>query len=108
MIGLLVSPNPITDKDSEEIRIAKDILEEAKRHMKEYLKEGGDPDFFLQHYHNELLKAWKKRQDAEAIAQQMLEDDGDLEMAREFVRKVNEDLNDEGIQPIHLDTSDYK
>ena len=103
IVDLLVSSNPITDKDSEQVKVSKKILYDAKKEMANYLAKGGDPDVFFLHYHNMLLKAWEKRQIAQQMALDIVEKEGDGELARDFVRRINEELMADGIKKIAID-----
>lgn len=99
---ILISPNPVTDEDSENVKVAKETLALAKKEMAKYIGDGGDPEFFLQHYRNMLLSAWKKRQDALEMAREMQEKDVDEERVKAYVRRINEVLAAEGIKRISL------
>ena len=102
LTGILISPNPVTDKDAENVKVAKETLALAKKEMAKYMADGGNPEYFMQYYRNELLKAWKKRQDAQDMAMDMLDREGDPELAKAFVKRVNKELEAEGIKRIYL------
>lgn len=105
LAAVLISKNPIEEGDSDTVRECKEVVSLAKKEMIKFIKEGGDPDEFLQHYYRELENAFQYRSEAQRQADQLLEEDPN--MAAEFVKKVNEKLGENGIMPIpEIDISD--
>ena len=99
IVSILISKNPINEADSEKIKFCKENVALAKKEMVEYLKEGGDPDDFLQYYFQELKSAFELRN---AAVDQIRETwEGDPELGRQFLEKVNEKFANEGIKSIN-------
>ena len=107
MWSILTSPNPVTDKDAEEVKIAKETLEVAKKEMAKFVQEGGKPDEFLAYYHGVLEKAYKKRMLATEEIYKVLEEQNDPEIARAMLKRVNADLRKEGIRPLPIPASAF-
>ena len=107
MWNILTSPNPVTDKDAEEVKIAKETLEVAKKEMAKFVQEGGKPDEFLSYYHGVLEKAYRKRMLATEEIYKVLEEQNDPEIARAMLKRVNADLRKEGIRPLPIPASAF-
>ncbi len=99
IVGILLSDNPITDLDDEKSKFCKENVMAAKKEMMKYLKEGGDPDEFLQYYFQELKYAFDKRNEARSQIQEAWEEDP--EVGKEFLKRVNESFIEEGIKIIN-------
>lgn len=99
IVGILMSDNPITDLDDEKSKFCKENVMAAKKEMMKYLKEGGDPDEFLQYYFQELKYAFDKRNEARSQIQEAWEEDP--EVGKEFLKRVNESFAEEGIKIIN-------
>ena len=108
MWNILRSPNPITDKDAEDIKIGKETLELAKKELMKYIKDGGTPDEFLSYYHGVLEKAYQKRMIATEEIYKVLEEQNDPEIAREMLKRVNRELRNEGIRPLPIPLSVFQ
>lgn len=100
LIGLLISKTEITDKDSEEMAIAKETLQAAKNEMVAYLKEGGNADDFLKYYYDKLESAYNERKQANVMMMKTIKESP--EIAAEFVEKVNSKLREKGIKELKL------
>ena len=99
IVSILISKNPINESDSEKIKFCKENVALAKKEMIEYLKEGGDPDDFLRYYFQELKSAFELRN---AAVDQIRETwEGEPELGRQFLEKVNEKFANEGIKLIN-------
>ena len=98
MAAILISKNEIKESDSEMAAFAKEQVDYAKKEMAEFIKQGGDPDEFLQYYFGQLRHAFEFRNEAQQQYYDMLEEDPDL--AEEFARKVNESFDEKGIKHI--------
>ena len=98
IVGILISKNEIKDSDSERTIECKEAVAAAKREMMQYLKEGGDPDDFLQYYSQELKRAFEMRNEAVNQVQEVW--DEDPELGKEFLDKINERFKEEGIKEI--------
>lgn len=99
IVGILISKNEVKDSDSERTIECKEAVAAAKKEMMHYLKEGGDPDDFLQYYSQELKRAFEVR--SEAINQIQEVWDEDPELGKEFMDKINEKFKEEGIKEIN-------
>lgn len=100
LANILVSKNEIEEDDSPEAANAKQMVDAAKKEMVKFIKEGGDPDEFMQYVFREQMKAFETRNTANEMYEEILENDP--EMAREFAKKANEKLAEQGIMPIHI------
>ena len=99
MAEILMDKNPVTDKDSEEMRMGKEVIQLAKDELRKYLKEGGTVETFFSYYHNELMKSYEERNDAVKMVFDMAMGD-DPDAAIEFCQKVNERFAEKGIRPV--------
>ena len=100
IVSILISKNEVGKDDTEESAELKQRVDLAKKEMMKYLKEGGDPDEFLKYYHDVLKRAYAWR--SEAISQCGELFDEDEGMARDFLNKVNEKFEQEGIKPLDI------
>ena len=60
MAEILVANNPALEGDSEKVKDAKQMVELAKKELRQYVLEGGDVKDFLQYYHGQLVDAHKE------------------------------------------------
>lgn len=100
--GLLISSSKIEESDSADVADIKDAVNTAKREMIRFIKEGGSANEFLEYYQNELQRAFELREMAIEQAQQLMDENPSL--TAEFVQKVNEKLEDQGI--LRIDTTE--
>lgn len=98
LASILVSKNEITDDDSDMAAFCKETVDFAKQEMAKFVKDGGDPDDFLQYYFRELRKAFEIRNEAMNQVETLREESPEL--AVEFARKINERFAEEGIKLI--------
>lgn len=98
IVGMLISKNEIKESDSDRIQDCKAQVDLAKKEMMNYLKEGGDPDDFLQYYYKELKNSFELRQEAIRLAEELYEEDP--KAGAEYVDKINEKFSNEGIKLI--------
>ena len=98
IIAVLFSKNEIKETDSEKVKFCKEQVDAAKKEMIAYIKQGGDPDDFLQYYYHELRSCFETRREAIRQAQHLF--DEDPELGRAFVEKVNEKFEKDGIKQI--------
>lgn len=99
MTDILMSNNPITDKDSEEVKIDKEILAAAKAELRKFIKEGGEVKDFFAYYHHETEKAYQERK----MANKMVFDaakSGDEDLARKLHAELNKRFEEKGIKPL--------
>ena len=101
LVAVLMDKNPVTDKDSEEMRLGKEVIQEAKDALRAYIKEGGDVDSFFSYYHGELMKSYNERRDAMTLMFEAARNEGP-EAAAEFCAKVNERFAQKGIRPLNF------
>ena len=106
LVGILMSDNPVTDKDTEAIAISKEIITEAKAEMRKFIKDGGNPGEFFEYYHNVLRQAYEKRKMAQKEILRIAREEKDLDLAKMLQKEVNNRLTAEGIKPLKLDLPD--
>ena len=99
IVSILFSKNEIKESDSERVKDCKANVEHAKKEMIEYIKQGGDPDEFLQYYFKELKSAFELRNEAVSQISEVWEENPEL--AKQFLQKVNEKFTEEGIKLIN-------
>ena len=97
---ILISRNEIEEDDTPAVIAMKETVDYAKKEMIKYIKNGGDPDDFIRYYHRELNKAFEIRNEAISQAAALAEEEPEL--AREFVKKVNEKFSNDGIKPLDI------
>lgn len=99
MWEILSSPIPVKDGDTALQAEAKQMIEAAKKELKEYLRKGGDINEFFNYYHGQLKLAHMQRQESQRSVIKACRDE-DPEVARAYVEKVNKDLEEKGIRPV--------
>lgn len=87
--------------DSEEVLLSKEIVNEVKKELAKYLKEGGTTSGFLSYYVSELDSAFKEREMCKSLAMKAMKTE-DPEVAREYFFRLNEELAKKGIKPLTL------
>lgn len=97
---ILIADNPQLETDSEEVRIGKEALKLAKQEMRKYIKEGGDPDNFVNHYYGVLNDAFQERR--MCMQELMNAAKNTPEIAGELVESYNKRLSEKGIRTIEL------
>ena len=97
---ILNTPNLVKEGDSEEVAARKQMLEQAKKELKDYMAQGGTPAEFLRFYHEQLKKYYNERLDAQKLVMTMIRDEP--EVAGEFMKKVNQRLAERGIKAVHI------
>ena len=100
MAEILVSDNPALEGDSESARHAKEMVELAKKELRQFVKQGGEVSEFMKYYHGQLVQAHQEWQDCQRSVMQMIRDDPDL--APDYIREVNKRLSDKGIKPVNV------
>lgn len=100
LIGILSSPNPISDTDSPELVRSKNIINAAKKEFMKYIRDGGKPEDFFRHYHEQLERSFEMRMEAQRMARNMAAEGEDAELKTAFEEKVNEKFRKEGITTI--------
>lgn len=108
LVDILLDKNPPKDEDSEHIRMQKTVLADAKKELAKFIREGGDPNAFFRHYHNELLKSWQRREDAAEEIRRIATEEKDPELAKMLYGEVNRRLEADGIKPVLVDGSYFR
>ena len=97
---ILFANNPVIEGDSEQVKEAKATVEQVKKEMIAYIKDGGDPQTFMSYYHTKLQDAFLERRDSiKEVARVAIEEP---EIAQKFYQEVNKRLESKGIAPIEL------
>lgn len=100
MAEILIADNPELPTDSDKVKDAKQIVQEAKRELREYLKQGGEIEDFFSYYHNQLTQAHNEwRESNKAVIDACRNDPG---IAQDFCKEVNKRLAEKGIKPVKL------
>ena len=102
MAEILVDKCEEEEGDSEWTRQQRENLRIAKAEMAKYIKEGGDPQSFLQYYHDRLEEMHTERSIALDSVMKLLREGGNDDIAGDYLSKVNKRLADKGIKPIVL------
>jgi len=89
------------DADSEKTAIEKANVAYAKQLLKDYVKQGGSTENFLQFYHAELTEAFEERSAAQKYAADLFKA-GDEKGAARYMEEKNKELTEKGIQPIKV------
>ena len=90
------------ENDSERTKEAKRSVEEAKKELCEYIKQGGEVQDFLKYYREQLLQAHHEYCDARKLIMDAYKDGESREFAEELTAKINERLEAKGIKPVEL------
>ena len=103
---MLVEKNEPLETDSEEIAAVKENLKAAKEEMRKFIKAGGDPNDFLQYHNDQLIRCFEFRNEALQQVAELYEEDKSL--ARDFLKKLNERFDSEGIKLISEDEAGFE
>ena len=95
---ILISDNPIVDSDDDRQKEKKEMVQIAKKELIKYIKEGGNPDDFLEYYQGQLQQAHKQYADARKSVFEIMRNDPAI--AGEYIKKVNTVLRAKGIKEI--------
>ena len=98
---ILISKDEISDDDSEDDQLDKEILAEAKLEMGKFIKAGGNPKDFFPYYHNQLELAYRERTDSKKLVLETARA-GDVDLARQMLHEFNNRLEQKGIKPISI------
>ena len=98
---ILDRANEVLEGDSDEVAARKEMVERAKRELKDYLAQGGNAADFLQFYYNELKNAYELRLEASKLVRQFAHNE-DPETARKYLEATNKELAKKGIAPVML------
>ena len=97
---ILDTKNVVGPDDSPEVKERKEMVERAKKELKDYLAQGGDAGQFLRYYHGELRKAYEHKMVVQKQVMEVLAEQPDI--ANDFIKKVNADLEKQGITPVKI------
>ena len=100
LASILISKNTVKESDDEKAAEAKETVDFAKKEMMKYIREGGDPQEFMNYYHKLLREASDYRDIVVGQAQQIYEEDPGL--AEDFLKEVNAKLDEKGIVRVEL------
>lgn len=102
---ILTSKNEIKPGDSDKTIDSKQTVDAVKKEMLKYVKEGGDPKDFLNHYYKVLKTSFEIREEALRQAEE-LQEKAPSEVDA-FVKKINAELQEQGIKGIELEKDDW-
>ena len=97
---ILDAKNVVGPDDSPEVIERKEMVERAKKELKDYLAQGGDAGQFLKFYHDELKKAYSHKMTVQKQVMEVIRQEP--EIAHDFIKKVNDDLAKMGITPVKI------
>lgn len=100
MAEILIANNPIVEGDSESVKNAKEIVALAKKELRDYIKQGGEVEEFLEYYRGQLTQMHNEHVDAMKSVRQIINEDPDI--AVEYLNQVNKRLEERGIKPVTL------
>lgn len=100
LADILIANNPAIEGDSEKVKQAKEMVELAKKEMRAYIKEGGDPHNFLSYYQGKLWSAFEERNMAAKEMMRVAREEPDI--AADFCAAANKKLEEKGIKPFEL------
>lgn len=104
IVSILLSRSEIKESDSDRVKDAKTAVNTAKKEFLEYIRQGGDPDEFLDYYQKELRRAFEMRTIASEQAEELYQ--RDPELGRAYLDQVNEKFAADGIK--QLVAEDYE
>jgi len=105
MAEIILASNPALETDSEKVKDAKFMVEQAKKELIEYIKQGGNVDEFMDYYRGQLILANQRWKDSQKEVMRVLREEPDI--AADYVREVNKGLAEKGIKPVMVPTK-YK
>lgn len=100
---ILISDIPIADSDDEVVKDHKEMLRLAKKEMIEFIKQGGEPEEFLEYYHDQLKQANMKYNEARRSVIETVRENPDI--AEEYIKRVNAQLKEQDIMSVRLPTT---
>lgn len=95
---ILIADNPVKEGDSEAVIEAKKGVEEAKKELRDYLKQGGEAKEFFDYYRGQLIQSHEEWIECQKSVVKVLQEDPTL--AEEYVKEVNNRLAEKGIKPV--------
>lgn len=106
LVEVLISKNEIKESDTEQVAMDKETLQLAKKEMQKYIREGGDPQEFLNYYHRQLVNAYFTRKEAEKMLKKMVTDGEDLKFIKTVRDKFNQRFDEDGIKHVEIPGDD--
>lgn len=100
MAEILVANNPALEGDSEKVKDAKQMVELAKKELRQYVLQGGDVREFLQYYHGQLVDAYKEWSSTQRTVMKAIHEDPDAAAA--YIEEANKTLTEKGIKPLNI------
>lgn len=97
---ILISDNPISDSDSENVRKNKEMVQLAKKEFMKFIKDGGDPYDFLPYYHDQLRQAHEEWSMARKSALEIIRTDPDI--AADYIKTLEAKLTSKGIRKLQI------
>jgi hypothetical protein len=91
----------VYNEDNERALEVKENTARMKQALKDYIKEGGTPETFLSHYHNELSKDYNEWKSAQQYIVRLLQE-GDVVAAENFAVEQNTKFKERGIKSVVL------
>lgn len=99
--AILDRANELVEEDTAETADRKQMVELAKKELKNYLAQGGNAADFLHYYHQQLTTAYELRLDASRLVKEYSRD-ATPEETRKFLEATNKELAKKGIGPVML------
>ena len=102
LLEILETACEVKEDDDAETVERKKIVDDVKKELAEYVKQGGRVQNFLEYYRNELVKA---RETKALVASEVRKaiDSGDPDVGVQTLDKGNKILRDKGISEVELD-----
>ena len=101
LLEILETACEVKESDDEQTVERKKVVDDVKKELAEYVKQGGKVQDFLEYYRNELVKA---RETKALVASEVSKaiDSGDPDLGVEMLDKGNKILRDKGITDVEL------
>lgn len=100
MTEILINKIKVNEEDDEATKESKEIVQQAKKELIEYITNGGSPDEFLQYYRGQLEQAHMQFEEAKSSVIEVMKQDPDL--AEDYLKSVNKKLIEKGIKPVRI------
>ena len=97
---ILTAANPVLDTDTQAQADSKEMVEFAKKEMVGFVKNGGDPEEFLEYYRGKLQEAFDVRRESMVSLMKFAREEPEL--AAEYLVRINASLAEKGIRTIEL------
>ena len=97
---IILSDNPASQDDSEDIKYAKETVSLAKKELVKYIKEGGDIEGFLTYYRDQLSEAHHEYNSARRMVFEAYRTESDREVCDLYLQRMNAELAEKGIKEV--------